>query len=141
MTTKPIIFGSHLGNFANPSDPLWLGWRKDDGRIDLAICDNDLREAANAGANATRLFKPTFELVVGDNLWDVGSFNAAEFEDTRSVIALCRKYNIMPWLTLEKSSNIECAASLRMATASSGSGSAIGFFIQAAPAAWGGGRR
>ncbi len=97
---KPIIFGSHLGNFALASDPLWLGWRKDDGRIDLTICDNDLREAANAGANATRLFKPTFELKVGDNLWDPSRFNMAEFEDTRGVIAVCHDRHIKPYVTL-----------------------------------------
>jgi hypothetical protein len=100
MTNKPLIFGSHLGNFAAASDPLWLGWRGDDGRIDLKICENDLREAANAGANATSLFKPTFELKVGDNLWDVSQFNPAEFDDTRGVIALCHKCHIQPWVTL-----------------------------------------
>lgn len=97
---KPLIFGSHLGNFEAASDPLWLGWRGPDGRIDAKIADEDLRLAANAGAGATRLFKPTFELKIGTNLWDVANFNSLEFEDAAKAIAICKKYNIEPWLTL-----------------------------------------
>jgi hypothetical protein len=98
--TKPLIFGSHLGNFEFKTDALWLGWRNADGTLDEKIVREDVRLAANAGTGATRLFKPTFELSVGANLWDVSKFDEREFDIARKAIAICREFNVQPWLTM-----------------------------------------
>jgi len=59
-----------------------------------------MRRIANAGANATRLFKPRFELLVAPGLYDVSQFDQVQFDNTRKAIAVCREFHIMPWLTL-----------------------------------------
>lgn len=100
MANLPLIFGSHLGNFEKLSDPLWLGWFDDNGRLIDDVCREDLRKAANSGAGATRLFKPTAELLVSPGLWDVSKYDPIVIEDTKKAIAHCREFNIQPWLTL-----------------------------------------
>jgi hypothetical protein len=97
---KPIIFGSLIGNFSSVDDPQLLGWIKPDGVLDEKVCGEDLRLLANAGADATRLFKPRFELLVSPGMYDVSRFDQVQFDNTKKAITLSLKWGIKPWLTL-----------------------------------------